>query len=166
MDSAGYPLYNPRCDIFHIQTLWDRLVNSHLSRVDALAEAVMSADHHLDRMASPAPVSMMKGIPQAVQRRTQSPSPLHYQCLLHRIRVQNQTNECSSKARNEWKLMKLENVKMQKGIVDERVGQYCEVSGYLKAEGDVVDSVQDRKTNYLNSVADSGCRNLQMSPDC
>lgn len=91
MDFGDFRLYNPCCylldryniiiigqkfgeggenlkdtNIFYIQILWYRLANFHPSTADALVEAVMSADHHLEQMASLlVTVSLTEGVLQA-----------------------------------------------------------------------------------------------------
>jgi len=130
----GFRLYNPCCDIFYIHTLWCRLANSHPSRADVLDEAVMSVDHHLVQIAS---VSLAEGVLRSEQKRSRRASFLRYQSLLHRNRVQN-PNDCSSKARIELMLMKVDVKWTEGGVVGEQEHLQCEEAKELSG------SLQDR----------------------
>jgi len=154
MAFGGFRLYNPCCDIFYIQTLWYRLADSHPSKADVLVGALMSADHHLESLVS------------------RLASFLRYQSLLHRNRAQN-PNDCSSKARNEWKLLGVDVKRIVDAVVGEQDHLDCEVLDWMEAGEEPASSVRDRKTNclkalsmVLSSCCLNCCLNLQrVNPD-
>lgn len=78
----------------------------------------MSVDHHLEQIGSLVPVSVAEGVLQAENKKSRSPSFLHYQSLLHKNRVQNPTNYWSSKARNEWMSMEVDAKRTVGGVVE------------------------------------------------
>ena len=108
----------------------------------------MSVDHHLEQIALLMFVSLAEGVLRAEQKRSRRANFLRYQSLLHRNRVQNPNDwTWTSKARIEWKLMKVEvEVDVKRtvgGVVGEQEHLNCEMLDSMEVK-ELSGSVQDR----------------------